>query len=161
MKALKEFHDGVTLLLKECFEGMRAGANSTWFVQGKEGLFDALSLVNAEQASRPLGQGLPTIAGHAFHVRYALNWANVCHGEERPLGNWEASWNVQTVNDEEWKALVEDIHARYWRYLAFYEVNEDWTFDEAIVSTLAFLPHMAYHLGALRQLVKLVRDEAA
>lgn len=47
---VETFRSSLLLLLRECFEGIPEGAESTWFVQGKEGIFDALNSLSAEEA---------------------------------------------------------------------------------------------------------------
>lgn len=149
----KDFQRAAVVLFKEAFEGMPTGQDYTWFVQGKEGIFDALDSVDAERASRHAGDA-SSIAAHAYHLLYAMRWANTAQGGERPEGSWEDSWRKQDATPEEWAALKAALREEVERFVPWLETNEDWSFDEAYLATLAVLPHVAYHLGAIRQLMK-------
>jgi len=150
------FRDVAATLLREAFEGIPSGQNYTWFVQGKEGLFDALSAASAEEASRQPNPGCPSIAAHANHILYILRSANTSQGQAEPEGTWEDTWKVQAVTDSEWASLVERIRCEYESFLAWFRGNEDWSGEFAIFEGLAPLPHVAYHLGAIRQLLKVL-----
>jgi hypothetical protein len=143
------------MLLRECFEGKEPALGYTWFVEGKEGLFDALDTVNADQASLRPGSKSTTIAAHAFHVLYALEGSNALHGAPEPEGNWEDSWRQESVTGEEWSELKAAIHVEYASFMKWFRNHAEWD-DEAVrAGAIATLPHMAFHLGAIRQLIRL------
>lgn len=150
------FQVAAAMLLREAFEGMPAGQNYTWFVQGKEGLFDALSAVTAEEASRKPAAECASIAAHAYHILYILRCANAQAGGPEPEGSWEDTWKVQTASDSEWAGLIERIRGEYHRYVPWLESNSDWQGEHAFVEGLVPLPHIAFHLGAIRQLLKVI-----
>jgi len=150
------FQKVAAMLLREAFEGIPAGQNYTWFVQGKEGLFDALSTVTAEEASRKPNSESPSIAAHANHILFILRSANTTQGRPEPEGDWEGTWKIHGVTDSEWAGLTERIRGEYETYLAWFEKNEDWGGEFSYVEGLVPLPHVAYHLGAIRQLLKVL-----
>lgn len=150
------FRDAAAMLFREAFEGIPAGQNYTWFVQGKEGLFDALASVTAEEASRKPSDGGASIAAHTNHILFILRSANTSLGRPEPEGTWESTWQRQTVTEQEWASLTERIRGEYQLYLEWFSKNEDWSGEHAYVSNLVPLPHVAFHLGAIRQLLKLV-----
>jgi len=143
-------------LLRECFEGIKPGAGGTWFVQGKEGVFDAIDGLSSARASASPGPGIATIAAHVNHIVYTLQGVNVFAGGAEPEGSWEDTWKVQTVSEEEWAALVAKVHHEYEVFRPFYAGVSDWSVEDSAIGGLAVLPHVAYHLGAIRQLLKLV-----
>lgn len=143
------------VLLRECFEGMPEGQKGTWFVERREAIFDALDAVDAAQASRALGHGVSSVAAHALHVVYALQAAASQIGEPEPEGTWEDSWKKQSVTESEWAQTKDRIRGLYAKVLAWLETNDDWSDESTALGALAVLPHMAFHLGALRQLVRL------
>jgi hypothetical protein len=143
-------------LFREAFEGREEGKDYTWFVEGKEAILPTLDGIDAMTASHSPGSGLPTLAAHAYHLRYILQWLNVPAGEVPPTENWESTWAKETVTDEEWDALRAEIKDRFDRAVKWMAENEDWSVDNAHMMFLAPLPHVAYHLGAMRVLVKLV-----
>jgi hypothetical protein len=92
-------------LLRECFEGRAEGNDYTWFVEGKEGIFDALESTSAESASRKPTVACASIAAHVYHVRYALRGCNAYIGGPPVEGDWESSWAKQVVDDAEWQGV--------------------------------------------------------
>ncbi len=143
------------VLIKETFEGIPPGESGTWFVQGKEGLFDALDTTTAKQASRkPSPQG-SSIAAHVNHIRYALQLANSEAGGDKPEGTWESSWDIQAMSDDEWTAANHDIRREYEIFSLWLNSNQDWSDEDTKIYALSILPHMAYHLGAIRQVMKM------
>jgi hypothetical protein len=88
------------------------------------------------------------------HVRYGLElmnrWAS---GEENPFAtaNYSQSWQRQSVNEEEWRNLREALA----RELQSWEraVREPRDLDgTGLTGMIASVVHLAYHLGAIRQL---------
>lgn len=149
-----DFQPHLVTLWRETFEGIKEGADGTWFVQGKEGLFDALSNVTAEQASaKPTPNGT-TIAAHVNHIRFALQLAHHADGGPKPEGTWESSWDVQTMTPEEWAQAAKEIKAEYDFILNWLATNQDWSNQETFTYAMSLTPHMAYHLGAIRQIMR-------
>lgn len=143
-------------LFREAFEGREEGKNSTWFVQDREAILPTLDAVDAMVASHSPGNGLPSLAAHAYHLRYILHWINHAEGDLRPEGDWESTWTKEVVTDAEWDELRKEIRERYVRAAAWMARNEDWSVDESSTMFLAGLPHVAYHLGAMRVILRLV-----
>lgn len=156
----QNFRDAAALLFRECFEGVPAGKDYTWFVQGKEGILDALESTSASRASIKPSEHCASIAAHAYHILFALRGAGESIGMPGPEGTWESSWDKQTATPEEWEELINEIRSTYTQLLKWFESNEEWSDPEAVVGSLALLPHMAFHLGAIRQLMKLDLDGA-
>ena len=150
------FQTATLQLLRECFEGKPEGQNYTWFVEGKEGIFDALSSVSAERASIKPSERSSTIAAHGYHILYALRGANAYYGRPKPEGTWDDSWSKETATDQEWSDLMAAIQDEYLFLLVWFETADDWSDEQTVIGGLAQLPHMAFHLGALRQLLKIV-----
>lgn len=143
-------------LFREAFEGRAEGQDYTWFVQGHDAILPLLDEVDAMTASHSPGFGLPTLAAHAYHLRYILHWLNVPVGDLNPEGSWESTWEKEVVTDEEWDALRAEIRDRYGRAVEWVAGNDDWSIENGPLMFLAPLPHVAYHLGAMRVLLKLV-----
>lgn len=150
------FHDAATYLLRECFEGIPEGKSGTWFVEGKEGLLNGLDSIDAERASVKPTDRCSSIAGHSYHILYTLRGANGWHGGQQPEGTWNDSWKKQDVTPAEWDALRAAIKSEYEKYTSWYAANEEWSKEDIVVGTLAILPHMAFHLGAVQQLLRIV-----
>jgi hypothetical protein len=151
------FHEAAVELLREAFEGVKPGANGTWFVQGSQAILPSLMEVTAAQASQKPHPDLASIGAHTRHLIYMLTWANACHGGARPEGNWESTWDRDSFSDEEWDAMRAEVEQRYRAYFAWFRDNSDWSHEIGVIAPLAMLPHAAYHLGAIRQLMALVK----
>ena len=67
--------------------------------------------------------------------------------------NWEQSWLIETVNDEDWNALRDAVKKSYENVLRTFAEIEIWNQDN-IGDAIAIIAHTAYHLGAIRQLIK-------
>jgi hypothetical protein len=154
MSEHRAFSLACATLLREACEGIEPGKSGTWFVQGKEGLFDALDSVDAAQASKQACPGCSSIAAHANHVLYMLRGAATALGGPAPEGTWESTWSVQSVNEREWNEIRRAIREQVRGLLPWYESGAPWGEDsELTIGALALLPHLAYHLGAIRQLL--------
>ena len=116
------------------------------------GLLASLEALSAEAASAQPG-GRSSVAAHADHLRYGLSLLNRWARGDSPWENvnWTESWERQRVTDEEWQALRVALAAELESWMA--AVNRPWptepTATREIVGSLA---HLAYHLGAIRQL---------
>lgn len=154
-----ELQSAAATLFREAFEGRPEGKDYTWFVQGKEAILPTLDEVDAMAASHSPGFGLPSLAAHAYHLRYILHWLNVPSGELRPEGDWESTWEKQVVTDAEWTALRGEIRQLFEQAVAWMASNEEWPVENAPLMFLAPLPHVAYHLGSMRVILKLLENQ--
>lgn len=156
METGADYHAAMTLLFREAFEGRPEGQDYTWFVEGKEGIFDAFERIDASAASKRLGPSSPTIFAHLNHVRYAL-WLSHCYIKgQTPASDWEGSWAKQDCSEDEWEELAQDVRSEYEGVVGFFDQRPAWPQQDWLLGAMALLPHMAYHLGAIRQLMKLV-----
>ncbi|RYX82916.1 hypothetical protein EON83_16825 [bacterium] len=116
-------------------------------------ILGTLDTLSAEQASR-LQSSEQSIASHAEHLRWSLELAQAYFRGEQPKADWEESWRVTSVTDEEWKALRDNLRREYKEVRDAIGAVTDWSNPFFLKGTLALLPHAAYHLGAIRQMVK-------
>ena len=120
--------------------------------RGDRGLLASLRSLSAAQASAQ-PDGRSSIASHVHHVRYGLNLINRWARGEDVYGqaDWSESWRHQQVNDSEWDALVAGLEheIRNWQEAMALPRPLD---VAAIRETIGSVVHLAYHLGAIRQL---------
>ena len=149
-------------LLTELVEGPSdAGA---WVLgRGDLGLTDTLEALSVEVASRPPASGRNTIAAHAGHVKYGLEllnrWAG---GEENPFADadWPGSWRGQVVTQPQWNDLVAGLREQALAWITALQSPRKW--DEiSFTGAIASAAHLAYHLGAIRQLAIVLASEDA
>jgi hypothetical protein len=120
--------------------------------RGDRGLLASLRSLSAAQASaRP--QGRSSIASHVHHLRYGLSLINRWARGEDPYGDatWSESWRHQQVNDTEWAELVTGLGSeiRNWQEAMALPRPLD---SASLRETIGSVVHLAYHLGAIRQL---------
>lgn len=149
---------GVHDVLFEIFEG--AKPEGGWILNpGSEGLLGIFDRLSAEQASRRIIIGRPSIAAHANHVRFSLNLLNRWAGGEEPFStaDWASSWAVQAVTAAEWEELRNSLRSEARAWMTAVPVSRTWE-PVSLTGTLASGAHFAYHMGAVRQMVELLRE---
>lgn len=150
---MADFQKSVGILFREAFEGIPPGASGTWFVEKDEAIFNTMNSVSAEQASKTPPAGCQSLAAHAFHIHYTLKRMNDEIRSVSRTDSWEVSWAKQTASPGEWEQLKKDIRLEYELILEFLTTNENWAEEGWVTGTAALPVHMAYHLGAIRQLM--------
>ena len=145
--------DALTAVLREVLEGP-AASGAFVLNPGDRGLLASLDLLSAEDASARPG-GRSSVAAHVEHLRYGFELRNRWARGEDPwsTATWAASWERQQVTDDQWRALRSAFadEARTW--LRTSGEPREWNsldLTEAMASTV----HLAYHLGAIRQLAQ-------
>lgn len=152
----------VLALFDEAFVGP-ADAGGTWFADNEPrcGFLGTIERLDAATASRPLSAGDPlSVASHAEHLRYALHLANLAMRGGNPYADadWKASWAIREVDGARWRALMAEVGKEIADLReAFAGGLVRW--DDGIFATgsLAAIVHGAWHLGAIRQGLGLVR----
>jgi len=148
-----DFLRNVLILLRETFEGSPEGVGSA-YLDRRVGVFLTLDNFSAEQASRETNNS--TIAAHTEHFKFYLD--RLCEfikGRTEPV-NWEQSWLIEDVNDTEWDALRDAVRKAYENVLRTFAEVDAWNNDN-IGEAMAIVAHTAYHLGAIRQMMKAVQ----
>ena len=158
-----ELNTVLPALLSELVNGSPDPSVGTFMLnRGDLGLLHALDRISATSASTT-NTGGATIAAHTDHIRYGLEllnrWAG---GEASPwkTADWTASWRKRTVTDDEWRRLRADLRreAETWqRHLG----TLDGLGDTAMKWVAGSVAHLAYHLGAIRQIDAATRGPTA
>ena len=129
--------------------------------QGDAGLLASLERLSSAAASATHGGA--SIASHVDHLRYGLmllnRWAN---GSPPPWPDmdWTASWRKTTVSDAEWRALRDELRREAARWEELLRSNREVTEVEAGWMS-GSVTHLAYHLGAIRQIDRSTRGPTA
>lgn len=146
----EDFLKDVLLILRETFEGSPAGEGSAYLDHGI-GILPTLEKLSASEVSSYFGG--TTIAAQTEHAKFYLD--RICEfmtGRTEKV-NWEQSWLIETVTDEEWNALRDAVRKSYENVLRTFAGIKTWNQDN-IGDSVAIIAHSAYHLGAIRQLAK-------
>lgn len=130
--------------------------------QGDPGLLASLDRLSAADASSTHGGGA-SIASHADHLRYGMmllnRWADGV-SPPWPDMDWTASWRKTIVTDAEWRALREDLRREASRWEEALSAPREVTETEAGWMS-GSVAHIAYHLGAIRQIDRATRGPSA
>jgi hypothetical protein len=129
---------------------------------GDPGLLASLDKLTAQQASAVPESGGASIAAHVDHLRYGLELANRWSQGENPFADadFSASWRRITVSEDEWAARRQSLRtaAQEWRN-ALQQPRQLNDFE--MTGVIATAVHLAYHLGAIRQIDRSIRGPAA
>jgi len=147
-----DFLNNISYLLRETFEGSPEGRGSAYLDRGV-GVFATIEKISAETASRSIGENEASIAAHLEHARfYLIALVEFMNGRTEKV-NWDESWSVKTVNESEWNFLKESVKRDYEKAAKAFQAIENWN-DDNIGEAIAIVAHTAYHLGAIRQIIK-------
>lgn len=149
----------VATLFSELVEGAPA-AGAYMLNAGDEGLLKSLDKLPAAAASAVTSTG-SSIAAHIDHLRYGLSLMNRWSGGENPFkdADWSASWRKTTVSEDEWRALRAGLRDEAGRWLNALRVPRD-VQEIELNGMIGSVAHLAYHLGAIRQINDRLRGPA-
>ena len=148
------FTASVAYLLTETFAGSPEGQGSAYLDRGV-GLFDTLATVTAAQASTDFHG--TTIAAQTEHAKFYLDRLCEFIGGRSEKVNWEDSWLIETVNDNEWSALQTTVRRSYEETLQCI-ATQPFQEERQVGLAMGLIAHTAYHLGAIRQKVAVLRS---
>jgi len=120
---------------------------------GDGGLLRSLDKLSAGEASDAVHGGA-TIAAHAQHVRYGLSLMNRWAAEGgNPFADatWDAAWRLSTVDDAEWQEIRDGLRGEAERWQQALRTPREVTNIE-LTGMIGSVAHLAYHLGAIRQI---------
>jgi hypothetical protein len=154
--------ESITTLLTEAYAGP-PDSHTTWFVDNADnaGLLGLLADVTAAEASTSAdGSGRPgtTVAAHLNHLRWTLANLNATLRGAAWNPNWSESWELNTADQAAWQALRDTVRAEF-DVLREALGQQTELPGEYLTGTLALLPHAAYHLGTIRQMIERVRND--
>ena len=121
---------------------------------GDPGIVKSLARLSAADASRVPPAGGASIAAHVDHLCYGFELLNrYAAGDEDAFAtaDYSGSWDRTTVSDAEWQQLRERLAAQLhtWRGV----VGElDASVQLHVTGAISSVVHLAYHLGAIRQI---------
>jgi hypothetical protein len=127
---------------------------------GDRGLLRSLERLSAAEASAPTRTG-SSIASHVAHVGYGLSLMNRWSRGENPFGNadWSAAWKKTTVTEPEWEALRIQLRDEGAKWLVVLRTPREVQGIE-LSGMIGSIAHLAYHVGAIRQINPSVRGPA-
>lgn len=143
-----------TLLAETMFHANAAGG----FIlnRGEPGMIDTLKALSAETVSTPPSTGRKPIVSHANHVLFGWDLLNrAIQGEEGVFeaANWDEAWQLEHVNEAEWQMLLAKLEKVGREILDRAPQYEPWN-EMMLTGIYASAAHTAYHLGAIRQMLR-------
>src|SRR6185369_14161159 len=142
----------LTRLFSELVDG--AGSSGAFILNsGDGGLLRSLDRLSAAEASQSVNDGA-TIAAHAQHVRYGLSLMNRWASEGgNPFADaaWDQAWKTTAVDADVWEAIRNGLRDEAERWLELLGTPRQVT-EVELTGMLGSIVHLAYHLGAIRQI---------
>ena len=153
-----EIAESLKTLFAELVDGATNPGGAYMLNSGDRGLLRSLETLSAAEASRSLDGGA-TIAAHAQHVRYGLSlmnrWASE-GGDPFADAKWDEAWKTSTVADDAWREIRAGLGDETRRWLAALRSPRPVT-REGLNGMIGSIAHLAYHLGAIRQIAAAAR----
>ena len=150
---------------RETFEG-EVTPGMCWITDGtpQSTVFGVIEALTPEQALAAPLPGARSIAGHTAHLHFALALtARRLRGEDPPA-DWSKSFDLADASPRGWEALKRDLRSAYDGVLAILQESRGKQVREIppinLVGLAATIAHNAYHLGAMRQIVQVVRGRS-
>ena len=144
-------------LFSELVDGT-SGGDAFVLNTGDVGLLRSLEKLSAADASTSVNEGA-TIAAHAQHVRYGLSlmnrWARE-GGNPFADAKWDEAWKISAVDAGTWQEIHAGLRDETQRWLEILQSPRDCSGIE-LTGMISSVAHLAYHLGAIRQISKSVR----
>ena len=148
----------LTTLFSELVDGARPGGDAFVLNSGDPGLLRSLDQLSAADASRSV-QGGATIAAHAQHVRYGLSlmnrWATE-GGNPFADARWDDAWKLSGVDEAQWAEVRAGLRAETVAWAKALGAPREVSRVE-LTGLIASIAHLAYHLGAIRQIAPAAR----
>ena len=145
-------------LFSEIVEGAAAPGGAFILNSGDVGLLKSLDKVSAADASHSSHDGA-TVAAHAQHLRYGLSLMNQWAREGGdPFANakWDEAWKTSAVDARAWDEIRSGLRDEARRWLEVLSSPRDVT-EVELTGMAGSVAHLAYHLGAIRQIHKAAR----
>jgi hypothetical protein len=156
----RDFCNALTTLFAELVDGA-SQPEAYMLNRGDPGLLRSLDKLSATAASATTKNG-SSIAAHVDHLRYGLSLMNRWSAGESPFddADWTASWRRTRVSATQWKQLREQLADEAHRWLE--SLRKPREIDQSeLNSVIGSVAHLAYHVGAIRQIDLSARGPSA
>ena len=153
-----ELNAALTKLFSELVDGATRGGGAFVLNSGDVGLMRSLDKLSADQASERTNGGA-TIAAHSQHLRFGLSLMNQWAREGGdPFSNakWDEAWKVAAVNSAQWDEIRKGLREEAGRWSEALGAPRQ-TSTVELCGMIGSVAHLAYHLGAIRQIEKSAR----
>jgi hypothetical protein len=154
--ALTKARSEVLEFLGETFDRVRG-----IYLDRGTSFFETLADVTASEASKRASPATASIAAHVRHCIYNLEvLQRSLKGEPLSTLDWQSIWtNDLPVSEGEWNELRERIRKEATAVEALAKDDATWAREDSLGGFMAVIVHTAYHLGAVRQALRVIRTE--
>lgn len=122
------------------------------------GLLRSLDKLTAADASQSSSGGA-TIAAHSQHLRYGLSLMNEWGrngGNPFADAKWDEAWKVSSVSEPQWQDIRKGLREEITNWKTALGTPRE-AADLELMGIVGSIAHIAYHLGAIRQINKVTR----
>lgn len=143
----------LTKVFAELVHGANVPGGSFVLNSGDVGILRSLDQLSAADASRAVHGGA-TIAAHAQHVRFGLSLMNEWTrdgGDPFSNARWDEAWKTSVVDGGQWTEICAGLRAESEQWLATLAAPRSMS-TLALCGMVGSVAHLAYHLGAIRQI---------
>ena len=153
--------NSIVELLTEAYAGP-PNPKATWFIDNEpdSGILGILKSVTAAEASTSVdgsGKSGSTIASNVDHLRWSVANANAAMRGKPYNPNWAESWELLDADEAAWDRLRQELRLEYKSLSEAIKMQEDLPGDY-LNGVLGLIPHAAFHLGLIRQMIERVRS---
>jgi hypothetical protein len=155
---MSDLHGALVTLFAELTEGANTPGGAFILNSTDVGLVRSLDKLSAAEASHGV-QGGASVAAHAQHLRYGLSLMNRWAREGGdPFSNalWDEAWKINVVTEEEWREIRAGLGDEIHRWKEALGTPRETTKVE-LCGMIGSIAHLAYHVGAIRQIAKSAR----
>ena len=116
----------------------------------------SLAAIDAATASRRIEPGGTSIAGQTAHASRALEYLEEVLEGHDPQVDWTSTFLPAEVDDHAWVRRRQRLFTVADRVAARLRGSPGWPHDQ-LLRVMSHLVHLAYHLGAVRQMLRVTR----
>jgi hypothetical protein len=150
-----ELSSSLARLFAELVNGAPQGGDAFILNSGDAGLLRSLEKLSGADVSQSVNEGA-TIAAHARHLQYGLSlmnrWARE-GGNPFADATWDQAWKTSRVDDSEWQSIRDGLQQETSRWWGVLGSPRDAS-EVELAGMIGSVAHLAYHLGAIRQIAK-------
>ena len=130
------------------------------YLDKETSLFETLSSVTAEEASLRASDRTASVAAHVRHMTFYTNLLlRTIRGEKLGKVNWREIWeNDRPVTAEQWGGEIQELRRTYADARELIQDPVAWEREDTPGEFTAIAVHTAYHLGAIRQALAVIRS---
>ena len=137
-------------LFDETFENVHG-----YYLDKGTSLLEQLGSISSSDASASSNASDHTIASHLEHISfYIKTLIGYMKGQIEGKTDWNKSWTVKTVNDEEWNSLKDNLSASYDLVKETINGFTYWKDEDDFSGIISILVHTAFHLGAIWKMLE-------